>query len=83
VFFIKKRIISEALYIINNNATIREAAKHFSISKSTVHKDLNERLINIDYDLYKEIRSIFDQHIKVRHIKGGEITKQKYKLSRM
>ena len=82
MFFIKRRIISEALYVINNNATVRETAKYFNISKSTVHKDLNERLNSIDSDLYKRIREIFDEHTKLRHIKGGEVTRKKYKLSR-
>ena len=80
MFFIKERIISEALFIIGNKATVREAAKHFNISKSTVHKDLNERLIEIDNNLYKQIRIIFDKHIQIRHLRGGEVTKQKYKL---
>ena len=81
MFFIKKRIISEALFIINTNATIRDAAKYFNLSKSTIHKDLNEHLVHIDNNLYNQIRLIFDEHIRIRHIKGGEVTKQKYKLS--
>ena len=75
---IKKRTISEANYMINTNKTIREIAKEYKVSKSTVHKDLKDRLKNIDKKLYKEIKIIIKNHIKIRHIKGGESTKKKY-----
>ena len=76
---IKKRIIEEAEYMLKTKETVREIAKVFNVSKSTIHKDLHERLIDIDYDLYKEIDSILKYHIDVRHIRGGESTKKKYK----
>ncbi len=82
MFNIKKRIIKEALYIINNNATIRETAKLFNISKSTVHKDITERLAKLNIMLYQEIQIIMDNHLQTRHIKGGEVTKKKYKSLR-
>lgn len=74
--------MDEALYIIYNNATVREAAKYFKISKSTVHKDITERLIKINKSLYQKIQIIMDNHLKTRHIKGGEVTKNKYKTLR-
>lgn len=74
-----KRTIDEAQYMLDTKKTIREIAQVFNVSKSTVHKDLHERLIEINYDLYKEIDSILKYHIDIRHIRGGESTKKKYK----
>ena len=65
--------------MIKTNNTIREIASIFNVSKSTVHKDLHERLANINSDLYLQIDSILKYHIDVRHIRGGESTKKKYK----
>lgn len=79
MLFIKKRIIEEANYIIKHNATLRETAKHFKLGKSTIHKDMNERLKNINIDLYLEIKDIMTEHIKTKHLKGGEATKKRYK----
>ena len=76
---ITKRVIDEAYYMIKTNETIREIASVFNVSKSTVHKDLHERLQNINSDLYLQIDSILKYHIDVRHIRGGESTKKKYK----
>ncbi len=75
---IKKRVIEEADYIINTKQTIRSLANTFNISKSTIHKDLHERLKIIDINKYNKIKLIMDEHIKTRHIKGGESTKLKY-----
>ena len=72
------RAIILGQYILDNNATVRATAKKFGISKSTVHKDLNERLYNIDIKLYNKINEILEEHIKTRHIKGGESTRLKY-----
>lgn len=83
MFIIKDRILSEALYIIRNNSTVRDTAKYYNVSKSTVHKDITERLEKINIELYKEIKLVMDNHLKTRHIKGGEVTKNKYKLIRM
>ena len=74
-----KRVIDEANYMLDTKKTIREIAKIFNVSKSTVHKDLHERLLDIDYNLYEEIDSILKYHIDIRHIRGGESTKKKYK----
>ena len=71
-------LFRSAYYMINTNNTIREIAKKYKVSKSTVHKDLKDRLKYIDKDLYKKIKSIIKKHIETRHIKGGESTKKKY-----
>ena len=73
-----KRVIDEANYMIKTKDTIREIAKVFNVSKSTVHKDLHERLVEIDYDLSLKIDSILKYHIDIRHIRGGQSTKKKY-----
>ena len=73
-----KRVKEEANYIINTEKTIREVSKVFNVSKSTVHKDLHERLIKIDSAMYKMVRKIMDYHTDVRHLRGGESTKVKY-----
>ena len=75
---IETRVKEIADYIIETNSTIREAAKVFRISKSTVHKDLSERLIKIDKEKYKKIEEIFAYHLSIRHLNGGESTKRKY-----
>lgn len=75
---ITKRVIDEANYILETNKTIREIAKENKISKSTVHKDLHERLKNIDIKLYVKVNKILQEHIDIRHIRGGESTRQKY-----
>ena len=76
---ITKRVIEEANFMLDTNMTIREIAKIFNVSKSTVHKDLHERLFDIDNKLFSKIDSILKYHIDVRHIRGGESTKKKYK----
>ena len=76
---IVKRVIDEANYMLDTKQTIREIAKIFNVSKSTVHKDLHERLIDIDFKLYQEIDCILKYHTDIRHIRGGESTKKKYK----
>ena len=75
---ITKRVIDEANYILETNKTIREIANENKISKSTVHKDLHERLKNIDINLYVKVNKVLQEHIDVRHIRGGESTRQKY-----
>jgi putative DeoR family transcriptional regulator (stage III sporulation protein D) len=73
-----KRVLNEANEIINSKKTIREVAKIYNVSKSTVHKDLHERLFYISLERYKEIQEIFRYHIDIRHIRGGESTRQRY-----
>ena len=75
---LNERIINEALYMIETGKTVREIASVFKVSKSTVHKDLHERLINIDKNLYYKVDKILKYHTNVRHIRGGESTKKKY-----
>ena len=70
------RVVEIANHIIDTKDTIRETAKKFNISKSTVHKDLQERLSQIDIIKYNQIKEIMDEHIENRHIKGGESTRQ-------
>ena len=71
-----KRVLEVTNYILETKETIRETAKKFNISKSTVHKDLQERLSKIDKNKYKKIIKIFQEHIETRHLKGGESTRQ-------
>lgn len=68
-----------ALYIIENRATVRAAAQKFRISKSTVHKDLSERLPTFNRPLYVQVKQILDENKAQRHIRGGIATKRKYK----
>jgi len=73
-----RRVIDEAYYILETEKTIREIAITQKISKSTVHKDLHERLKIIDKDIFTGVNKILQKHLDVRHIRGGESTKQKY-----
>ncbi len=75
---ISNRVIKEANYIINTNDTVRAIAKIFKVSKSTVHKDLHERLKEVNIDLYNKVECILKYHIDIRHIRGGESTRLKY-----
>lgn len=77
--FLNKRVINIANYIENTGATVRAAAAVFGISKSTVHKDVTERLEEIDYDLYERVRVVLEKNKEERHLRGGEATKKKYK----
>jgi putative DeoR family transcriptional regulator (stage III sporulation protein D) len=76
--YIEERAIDIANYIIENNATVRQTAKQFGISKSTVHKDVTERLMQINPALAKEARKVLDINKSERHIRGGLATKEKY-----
>lgn len=75
---LSERVIKEAKYMIETGKTVREIAAVFNISKSTVHKDLQERLSQLNPTLHVEVTKILDQHTEVRHIRGGESTKIKY-----
>ena len=70
-------------YIVANRATVRQAAKEFGISKSTVHKDVSDRLQKVEPSLYKEVKVVLDINKKERHIRGGEATKRKYEMAAM
>lgn len=75
---ISKRVINEAEYMIKTKETIRDIAKEFNVSKSTVHIDLNVRLKTLNLALYEKVKLILLEHLKVRHIRGGESTRKKY-----
>lgn len=76
--YIEERVINIANYIIENNATVRQTAKKFGISKSTVHKDVTERLAQVNPSLAAETRKVLDVNKSERHIRGGMATKEKY-----
>lgn len=76
---IEQRVCDVAVYIIENGATVRSAAKHFGISKSTVHKDLSQRLKQYNKALYLQVRPIIEFNKAQRHIRGGMATKEKYR----
>ena len=76
--YIEERAIEIANYIIENNATVRQTAKNFGISKSTVHKDVTERLEQVNPSLAAEARKVIDVNKSERHIRGGMATKEKY-----
>ena len=76
--FFENRIISEALFIIRNNATVRKTAKEFGVGKSTVHKDVTKTLKGIDISLYNAVKTVLQTNLKERHIRGGIATKKRY-----
>ncbi len=77
-YSIEERAINLAHYIIDSKDTVRGTAKKFSISKSTVHKDVSERLVKINPSLAREVREVLDENKAERHIRGGMATKLKY-----
>ena len=76
--YIEERVLKCAEYIVETGCTVRACSAHFSISKSTVHKDVSERLKYIDPNLFEEVRKILDLNLSERHIRGGIATKEKY-----
>lgn len=78
---IEERAVNLAHYIIDTKDTVRGAAAKFGISKSTVHKDVSQRLVNINYALALEVRKILDENKAERHLRGGMATKLKYENS--
>ncbi len=76
--YIEERAVEIGTYIIDSNATVRQTAKKFGVSKSTVHKDVSERLIWINPVLASEVRKVLDVNKAERHIRGGMATKEKY-----
>lgn len=76
--YIEERAMNIAVYIIENNATVRQTAKQFGISKSTVHKDVTDRLMQVNPSLAKEARKVLDVNKSERHIRGGLATREKY-----
>ena len=76
---IEQRACELAVYMIESGATVRTAAKHFGISKSTVHKDLSQRLPKCNKVLYDQVRKVLDENKAQRHIRGGLATREKYR----
>lgn len=76
--YIEERAIKFGTYITDKNATVRQTAKQFGVSKSTVHKDVAERLIYINQNLAAEVRKVLDVNKAERHIRGGLATREKY-----
>ena len=76
---IEQRACRLAVYMIETGATVRSAAQHFGISKSTVHKDLSQRLPQCNKLLYSQVRQVLDENKAQRHIRGGMATRRKYK----
>lgn len=76
--YIEERAVDVAHYIVESNATVRQTAKKFGISKSTVHKDVTDRLVQINPTLAKQARRVLDRNKSERHIRGGMATKEKY-----
>ena len=76
--YIEERVLKCAEYIVETGCTVRACSAHFAISKSTVHKDVSERLRYIDLDLYERVRKVLSVNLSERHIRGGIATKEKY-----
>ena len=77
--YIEERVLRCAEYIVETGCTVRACSAHFSISKSTVHKDVSERLRFLDADLYERVRDVLNLNLSERHIRGGLATRDKYK----
>lgn len=77
--YIEERVLRCAEYIVETGCTVRACSAHFSISKSTVHKDVSERLRLIDADLFEQVRQVLNLNLSERHIRGGIATRDKYK----
>ncbi|MCC8104274.1 MAG: sporulation transcriptional regulator SpoIIID [Clostridiales bacterium] len=77
--YIEERVLKVAVYISENNATVREAAKQFGVSKSTVHKDMVSILPGLNPSLSRDVRRVLDVNKKERHIRGGIATREKYR----
>jgi putative DeoR family transcriptional regulator (stage III sporulation protein D) len=78
--YILKRVMDLSCFIAERKATVRQAAKHFGVSKSTVHKDVTERLPDLNRDLAAEVKLVLEVNKAERHIRGGEATKKKYSI---
>ena len=76
---LEERVKKEAIYLVENRATIRQTAKVFKLSKSLVHRDLDIKLKQIDKKLYEEVRKVLDYNFSQRAIRGGEASRRRYK----
>ena len=79
---IEERAIIVAKYILEKNTTVRQTAKTFGVSKSTIHKDVTKKLLNVNFSKYSEVQKIIQINKSERHIRGGLATKKKYEISR-
>lgn len=77
--YIRKRVVDISHYIVDTKATVRQAAAVFGVSKSTVHKDVTERLPRVSKELAKKVKRVLARNKAERHIRGGEATRQKYR----
>ncbi len=78
--YIQKRVLELCSYILETQATVRQAAQVFNVSKSTVHKDLTERLPSLNKELAAKVKKVLEFNKSERHLRGGEATKRKYKM---
>ena len=76
--YIEERVLGIAAYLLETGAMVRAAAGKFKISKSTVHKDVTERLVELNPSLAKQVRRVLQKNMEERHIRGGEATRQRY-----
>ncbi len=76
--YIEERVLELANYIVNTNSTVRAAAKKFRVSKSTVHKDITERLLELNPALALEVKNVLENNKAERHLRGGMATREKY-----
>lgn len=83
IFSYDDRIIKEGMYICEREATIRQTAEVFHLSKSCVHKDVSEKLAYVDYDLFLQVKAVLKNNFEQKHLRGGEATKKKYKNSKL
>lgn len=77
--YIVNRVVKTAEYIISTGCTVRQAAIKIGVSKSTVHSDVQNKLKRVDKDLYQKVSKVLKYNLSVRHIRGGEVTKSRYK----
>ncbi len=76
--YMERRARASAEYILETGATVRACAAHFNVSKSTVHKDVTERLRETDVQLWERVRDVLEKNLAERHIRGGNATREKY-----
>lgn len=77
---LRERVMTLAVYIVENGATVRDAARAFGVSKSTVHKDVTSRLKEYHTGLFEQVRAVLEQNKSERHLRGGLATREKYRL---
>lgn len=80
--YIRKRVVDISMYILESQATVRQAAAVFGVSKSTVHKDLTERLPRVSREVAQKVKRILEKNKAERHLRGGEATRRKYTNAR-